>query len=212
MARWWWLGPWLRCPYVCLPRHISTGCLHARQRPLFPEHIVHWALCFTTLPLWLCLNVMSRSRNYTTAIVQHSLSKTAVFTWQQCLLAEVQNIVAHKIFIRASCLIVVWSICCANCGAELSFPWKNTVSCELLVRFNSNKMDMRGNGFQLRQRGVWPDSQEENISAKCQAFFFFLIYDKSQLKDVPSKKRGHKSCLLVRLRGGGVTVGWSRLS
>lgn len=36
-ARWWWLGPWLRCPYLCLPRHITTGCLHASQPPRFPE-------------------------------------------------------------------------------------------------------------------------------------------------------------------------------
>lgn len=142
---------------------------------------------------FMTLNVISQSRNYTTAIVQHSPSKTAVFTWQQCLLAEAQNIVAHKIFIRASCLIVVWSICCANCGAELTFPWKNTVSCELLVRFNSNKMDMRGNGFQPRQRGVWPDSQEENISAKCQAFFFFKFMISHSWKMYPQRKEGIKA-------------------
>lgn len=180
---------------ACQGTSLPTACM---QDNVLCFQSIWWTECSASR---LCLydSVISWSRNYTTPIVQHSLSKTAVLTWQQCLLAQAQNIVGHKIFICASCLIVVWSICCANCGAELTFPWKNTVSRELLVRFNSNKMDMRGNGFQLRQRGVWPDSQEENISAKCQAFF--LIYDKSQLKDVPSKKRGHKSCLLVRPGG-----------
>lgn len=37
VARWWWLGPWLHCPYLCLPRHITSACLRASRPPCYPE-------------------------------------------------------------------------------------------------------------------------------------------------------------------------------
>lgn len=138
-------------------------CLHASQPPCFPAKILDLVCSFMTMPLPFFLNVISCTHNYVTALVQYSLSKITVFTWQQCLYVQLHNIVEHQIFIHASCLIV-WSVCTTNCRAKLAFPWKHTISCELLVCCNSNEMDMRGNGIQLRQWGAWPGSQREHFS------------------------------------------------
>lgn len=153
MARWWWLGPWLHCPYLCLPRHITTDCLHASQSSCFPEKL--WIQC---APSWLCLyhlsdffTVISWTHNYITAIVLYITIQSHRFslfcTWQQCLYVQLHNLVVHRIFICGSYLILAWSVGTTNCRAKWTIPWKHTISCELSVCYNSNEMDMRGNGI-----------------------------------------------------------------
>lgn len=45
-----------------------------------------------------------------------------------------------------------------------SSHWRALFPCELLVCYSSNKMDVRGNGILLRQRGAWPGSQTGHFS------------------------------------------------
>lgn len=142
--------------------HWLTACMLANLL-VFQKKILDLVCSFMTMPLPFFLNVISWSHNYVTAIVQCSPSKITVFTWQHCLYVPLHNIVVHQIFIHASCLIV-WSVCTTHCRAKLAFPWKHTISCELLVCCNITKWtwEEMESSSDSEERG---QAVRENISA-----------------------------------------------
>lgn len=70
---------------------------------------------------------------------------------QQRLYVQLQK-ERHKVVINTYCLILLLLT------AELNehFLGNTHISCELLVCYSGNEMDMRGNGIQVRQRGAQP--------------------------------------------------------